>query len=171
MEIAIIVALIGAVIAVVGWFANSFLRRREEDRKRKIEEKSKAKELSLEVLSICSRRAVYTRMHAQTDHSAMFSSLASCRSDLQQILPKIEPEENQELIADVISKLDLIERKKEDIEVINQAKLDIIKSLVKFSERAKVSYVLPRPTTKEEFFSIEDVNKPPIGPESPTGSM
>lgn len=167
MKIAIITALITAATAIIGWFVTAYLSRRKEDRAREIEKKGASKDLIREVLSACYTRAVYTRTHAQLDHNAMFRSLASCRSHLQKVVTRIEPKDNQQLVADIISQLDFIERNKEDFNKINQAKLRIIGSLAKLSDEVGVSYVLPHSTTEDVFFSIEEANMPPTGPESP----
>lgn len=174
MDIAIIgilIAALAAIVPIIGWFVVSYLQHREQDRERKIEREDEAQELIRKVLTLCNRQALYTRMHGQVDPDAMFSSLASCRIDLQKILYHIEPMENQELVTDVINKLLVIEKNKKDFKIIDQAKLDIIDSLVKLSERAKVSYFLPHSITEEAFDDIEGANKPLVGPESPTKSI
>ena len=62
------------------------------------------------VLSVCYRRAVYTRVHAQLDHDAMFRSLDAYRCRLQKISARVEPEQQQQRVADVIGELDFSER-------------------------------------------------------------
>jgi hypothetical protein len=128
--------------------------------------KDTTQNLIVEVLSACSRRAVYTRMHAQLDHDAMFRSLADCRSKLQSIVARIEPKNLQQMVADIIGELDFIERHKENFEKINEAKLRIIASLEKLSNAAGVSYTLPRSMTEEVFWSIEEANQLPTRPDS-----
>lgn len=123
-----------------------------------------------EVLSTCSRRAVYTRTHAQLDHDAMFHSLTDCRSKLQSIVARIKPKNLQQMVADIIGELDFIERHKENLEKIDQAKLRIIASLEKLSNAAGVSYTLPRSMTEEVFWSIEEANQPPTRQDSGTNT-
>ncbi len=128
--------------------------------------KEGTQELIQEVLSACSRLAVYTRMHAQLNHDAMFRSLADCRKELQRIVAQIEPKNLQQMVNDVIGELDFIERHREDFEQIDQAKLRIIALLENLSRSAGIAYTLPRSITEEVFWTIEEANQSPTGPES-----
>jgi hypothetical protein len=130
-----------------------------------------SKDIIRQVISICNRRAVYTRMHAQQSHVAMFQSLSECRRDLAKIAMYIEPRKQQQIVQDVIGELDLIERHdftKKELEKsfdeiydeINQSKLRIIALLDKLCKSAKVSYTLPSSTVEDVFWSIEEANKP-----------
>jgi TIR domain len=128
-----------------------------------------------EVLAACYRRAVFTRFHAQLDAQAMLDSLAECRSTLQRIVVFVEPEELQRLVAGIIGELDLIERIGKEpftwnglgtMGTIDGAKLRIINALVELSKAAKIPFVLPTSMTEEVFWSKEDADKPPEGPET-----
>ena len=161
MDNTILVAIIAAGVAVAGWFVRFALKRWSAKRDRDIQYEDASKGLIQDVLRICHRRAVYTRTHAQLDHKAMFSSLNSCRIELQKIVPRIENPKAQELAVNIIGQLDTIERSQEDFNTIDQAKLSIIDSLLKLSKTANLPFALPKGLTEEVFFSIEDANKPP----------
>ena len=99
------------------------------------------------VISICYRRAVFTRYHAQLDHEAMFASMSECRAALQPLVIYVEPEDNQRLVAGIIAELDLIERINQQpftweasgtAGTIDGAKLRIIHALSKLAESVSI---------------------------------
>ncbi len=161
MDTAILLALIGPAVTIIGWFMISYLSRRKDDRTRKIDKNETDKDLIREVLSACNTRAIFTRTHAQLNHKAMFESLSTSRTALQIKQSKIESKKDQQLVANIIVQLDFIERNKKDFDKINQAKLSIILSLQNLSVSAGVPFVLPRSPTEEIFFSLEEANQPP----------
>ncbi len=129
-----------------------------------------SKETIREVISICNRRAVYTRVHAQLSHIAMFQSLSECRRDLAKIAMYIEPKKQQQIVQDVIGELDFIERNdytKKELEKpsyeineeINRSKLRIISLLDKLCKNAGITYTLPTSTVEDIFWSIDEANQ------------
>ncbi len=167
MQTPIIVALVAATVAISGWFVTSYLSRRTSDRERGIKRKESQEALIREIIAACHTRAVYTRAHAQLDWNAMLRALAKCRSTLQSDLAKIDRQDQQQLVASVISDLDSIERHPDDFDQINILKRRIIWAVKKLADSANLKYTLPASTTEEVFFSIEDAMAIPAGDESP----
>ena len=161
LDDAILIALIGAAVTILGWFMISYLSRSKEDRTRKIDKNKANKDLIINVLSACNTRAVYTRTHAQLDHKAMFQSLTKSRLTLQDAASRIESKNDQQLVVNIVGQIDFIERNKKDFDKIDQAKLKIIALLKKLSDSAGVPYVLPQSITEELFFSLEEADQPP----------
>jgi hypothetical protein len=102
-----------------------------------------------------------------------------CRIALQKQITYIEPEDAQRLVAGIIGELDFVERRKTAMLTggyeanwglapqINSSKIRIVKALLELKKVAEISFVLPSSITEEVFFSEEDANAPPEGPESP----
>lgn len=122
------------------------------------------------VLSVCYRRAIFTRLHAQMNHGAMLASLASCRVALQKRVVNISPTDCQALVAGIIGEIDLIERTLSKqywtAETIDGAKLRIIHSLRALATKADVPIEFPRGITEELIWRRSDADLPPAGPET-----
>ena len=129
-------------------------------------EKLRTKDDIRKILSLCNRRAIFTRFHAQISPEAMFESLDDCRLSLQKMAGSIETEDLQQKVAEISSNLDLIERQKqrfetsfdEDRDLINDAKLKIIIVLTELSEQVDVPYTLPKSLKEGIFFSKDEAN-------------
>lgn len=125
------------------------------------------------VLRACYRRAIFARFQAQMSHVAMFNSLAECRTTLQKLVVLVQPESSQRLVAGIIGDLDLIERRRESVlsyrdfrsdeELINSAKLRIIRALLDLRDAAAISLPLPTSVTDEMFWSERDASRKPQG--------
>ena len=135
-----------------------------------------------QVISICYRRAVFTRFHAQLDPEAMFASLAECRVALQPLVTYVEPEDNQQLVAKIIADLDSLERihrqhfgsyhydevtKAE----INSVKLRIIHALSELAKSVSIPFDLPKSLTEETFFDKRAADAPPEVHEPPNTAL
>jgi len=134
-----------------------------------------AKSAIRDILATCYRRAVFTRVHAQLNHQAMFKSLAECCQGLQRLIMYVEPLQNRRLVAGIIAELDLIERVSSEpftwsysgtAGTIDGGKLRIISSLSELAKAIDTPLALPSSITEELFFSEEDANKPPEGHET-----
>jgi TIR domain len=132
------------------------------------------------VLSVCYRRAIFTRYHAQMIHESMFASLADCRVSLQKLVTCVTPAECQQLVAGIIGELDLIERVNSvgftwngsgTAAAIDGSKLRIIHALLELASRAKLPLEFPKTLTEELIFSQEEASSPPAGPETWEGSI
>jgi hypothetical protein len=127
-----------------------------------------------DVISACYRRAVFTRYHAQLNHEAMFKSLSDCRRALQTLISYVDPLNNKRLVAGIIAELDLIERVGAQpftsgaAGTVDSAKLRILAALFVLAKQAKTELVLPSSVTEELFFTEEEANAPPQGPETPS---
>lgn len=128
-----------------------------------------------EALSICYRRAIFTRYHAQMNHEAMFASLAECRIALQKIVVHVTPLECHRLVAGLIGELDLIERVQAagftwqgsgTAATVDGSKLRIIHALLELARCAKLDFELPHSLTEEIIFTPDEANSPPEGPET-----
>jgi len=128
-----------------------------------------------DALSICYRRAVFTRLHAQMDHGAMIASLADCRVALQKLTPRISPADCQRLVAGIIGEIDLIERTHAQgftwsgsgtAATIDGAKLRIIHSLGELSKKAGMPLELPRSLTEELIWGRSEADMAPAGHET-----
>lgn len=121
-----------------------------------------------EVLSLCYRRAVFARVHAQISLSAMYASLSDCRSSLQKLIVSVAHDEAQRLVAGIVGELDFLERRQnvpgdwwtENAPEINGAKMRIISSLIRLSRIAKIPYNLPTSIVEDAFFGKEDADAP-----------
>jgi hypothetical protein len=129
------------------------------------------------VISICYRRAVFTRFNAQLEPEAMFASLAECRVALQPLVTYVEPEDNQQLVAGIIADLDSLERIHRQHfgsyyydEVtkakINSVKLRIIHALSKLAKSVSIPFDLPKSLTEETFLNKSDADARPKGHEA-----
>jgi hypothetical protein len=124
------------------------------------------------VLSICYRRSIFTRFHAQLDQAAMFTSMSECRVALQKQIVFVRPREAQQLVAGIIGELDLVERVSREeftqaglgtMGTIDGAKLRIIAALRTLAEMSDTPLALPRSLTEEFFWTQEDADAVPAG--------
>jgi hypothetical protein len=155
--------LAGAIVASGAGIIGYLFRRRQERKK-----------LIRQVLSLCNRLAIYTKMHAQAHPDAMFPALEDCRTSLQPIAPLVEPENQQRLVRNIIDELLYIRGRenafyeaaddpavREIKEEIDAAKRNIIGNLVEVSELANVAYDSPRDLTQSDaYHTVEEANRP-----------
>jgi hypothetical protein len=133
------------------------------------------------VLSLCYRRSIFTRYHAQLSSEAMFASMSECLVSLQKQIVYVRPPEAQQLVASIIAELDLAERahKKERTEdnidttgIIDGVKLRIIAAMRTLAKMSGTPLELPTLTTTEEiFFTKEDADADPSGPYTPPSML
>jgi hypothetical protein len=129
------------------------------------------------VLSLCYRRSIFTRYHAQLSPEAMFASMSDCLVALQKQIVFVRPRKAQQLVASIIAELDLVERahKKESTGdnvdttgIIDGAKLRIITAMQTLAKMSGTPLELPTLTTTEEvFWSQKDADAEPSGPYTP----
>jgi len=156
----------GSIVAFGGGIIGYLFRRRQE-----------RKNLIRQVLSLCNRLAIITKMHGQTDPAAMFAALEEIRRSLQPIEDYVEPENRKRLVKAIREELLYIRRRKKAFdeateaddnsavqkikEEIDTAKRNIIGNLVEVSELANVAYDLPRDLTQSDaYFTVEEANRP-----------
>jgi hypothetical protein len=156
----------GAIVASGAGIIGYLFRRRQERKK-----------LIRQVLSLCNRLAIYTKMHNQTDPAAMFAALEECRRSLQPMVDYVEPENRKQLVRAIIEELLYIRGRKKAFdeadeaadypalqeikEEIDTAKRNIIGNLVEVSKLANVAYDLPRDLTQSEsYLTVEEANRP-----------
>jgi hypothetical protein len=132
------------------------------------------------VLSLCYRRAIFARFHAQLDHSAMLTSMSDCRVALQKQIVFVRPRKAQQLVAGVIAELDLVERVSRQTftgeglgtaGTIDGAKLRIIAALQTLADMSDTPLELPGSITEEIFWTQEDADAAPTGPETRAGGL
>jgi Effector-associated domain 11 len=119
-----------------------------------------------EVLSLCYKRAIFTRLHAQLSLEAMIESLIDTRIQLQKKVIGIEPKKARELVVQIISEIDYIERLFEEgldknWERINPAKLRIIASLISLSQIIEYEFEIPTSLSENVFFTKEEADLKP----------
>ena len=130
------------------------------------------------VLSLCYRRSIFTRYHAQVNREAMFASMSDCLVALQRQIVYVRPSEAQQLVASIIAELDLAERaqKKESTgdnidtaAIIDGVKLRIIAAMRTLAKMSGTPLELPTLTTTEEeqFSTKEAADATPSGPYTP----
>jgi len=131
-----------------------------------------------EVLSVCYRRSIFTRYHAQLNHKAMVASMSDCRVALQKKIVFVRPRRAQQLVAGIIAELDLVERINHEeftwlglgtMGTVDGAKLRIIAAMRALAEIAGSPLELPTSTTEELFWTREDADAMPSGPETSEG--
>src|SRR5215217_1806651 len=167
----IIAASIGALVsAIIAYYLGGVRERQKWERERE----QTAQERVRQVLSVCNRLAIYTKMHAQMKPDAMFLALEDCRTSLQQLSDLVEPENQKRLVRDIIAQLLYIRERKKAYEAaddpavreireeeIDTAKRNIIGNLVEVSKLANMAYDLPRDLTQRGvFFTVEEANQP-----------
>jgi len=124
------------------------------------------------VLSICYRRSIFTRFHAQLSHDAMFESMSDCRVALQKEIVFVRPAAAQQLVAGIIAELDLIERVRQDkftwhglgtMGMVDGAKLRIMAALRSLAQIASIPFELPTSVIEDVFWTREDADAVPGG--------
>jgi hypothetical protein len=97
------------------------------------------------ILADCHRRALFTRMHAQMNVEAMFSSIGKCRESLQAQIAKIQNKGLQEEAIELLAAVEGIERLKgqPNPDKINKFKLAALHSFRKLSDATGINYPLP----------------------------
>jgi hypothetical protein len=129
-----------------------------------------------EVLSVLYRRSIFTRFHAQVSSEAMFASMSDCRVALQKHIVFVRPREAQQLVASIIAELDLAERASKEeftrdgldaVAAVDGVKLRIIAAMRTLAKMSGTPLELPTATTEELFWTAEDADAPPVGPETP----
>src|SRR4051812_43725726 len=118
------------------------------------------------ILKDCYRRALFTRMHAQINVDAMFSSIRECRIAIQKRIPEIRSERLRDISMGLLETVEQIERAKEqqgyNADEVNKLKLG---ALHRFRELAKLtggSYALPKEGRLGEgaYFKAEEADAP-----------
>lgn len=123
-----------------------------------------------EVLSLCYRRSIFTRYHAQLSSEAMFASMSDCRVALQKHIVFVRPREAQQLVASIIAELDLVERVHQEgsdwtRQIVDGAKLRIISTMRTLARISGTPLELPTSITEESFWTQEDADAGPTGSE------
>ena len=103
------------------------------------------------ILDDCYRRALFTRMHAQTDWDAMFASIDECRLSLQKNIPNIRHKDLQDTAVELLATVEQIGRHKPiresdqvDVEAaINKLKLAALHSFRVLAAVTGGRYPLP----------------------------
>lgn len=120
------------------------------------------------ILSACYRRAIFTRMHAQLSHEAMFASISDAIGMVQPLIPRIESEELQEIAANIVAELDFIVRcgmendYYDHTQQINTAKIQILHSLILLADKTSAKFTIPsHRLTEDAFFTKEEADNPP----------
>ena len=133
-----------------------------------------------EVLSTLYRRSIFTRFHAQLSAEAMFASMSDCRVALQKQIVFVRPREAQRLVASIIAELDLVERAGQRLftgeipdmmRAVDGAKLRIIAAMGVLARLSGTPLELPALPTEELFWTLEDADAPPSGPEAWEGNI
>jgi len=128
-----------------------------------------------EVLSLCYRRSIFTRFHAQLSAEAMFASMSDCRVALQKQIVFVRPREAQQLVASIIAELDLVERVSQKefaweglgtIGTVDGAKLRIIAAMRTLAKMSGTPVEFPTSITEELFWAPEDADAAPSGQET-----
>jgi|GEM_PF-5540493 hypothetical protein len=125
----------------------------------------KSIEATTRILSGCYKRAIFTRTHAQMNHEAMFSSITSCRQQVQNEIPHISIEKWKQPAANILAALEAIEREEKsepwDFDKIDTYKLQALKGFQYLSRETKISYPIPENLTEEVFFDKKEADLPP----------
>jgi hypothetical protein len=132
------------------------------------------------VLSILYRRSIFTRFHAQLSSEAMFASMSNCRVALQKQIVFVRPREAQQLVASIIGELDLAERVYTkgftweglgSMGTVDGVKLRIIAAMRTLAKMSGTPLELPTMPTEELFWTLEDADAAPSGPEAWEGNI
>jgi hypothetical protein len=121
-----------------------------------------------EVLANCYRRALFTRMHAQIDINAMFSSIDRCRQCLQRNIPNIRGETLQTTAIELLAAVEQIQRREnpsqswDDTRAINKLKLTALHLFRKLAATTDGRYPLPEPGNLAEavYFTQQEADAP-----------
>ncbi|MDY6895675.1 MAG: TIR domain-containing protein [Thermotogota bacterium] len=131
------------------------------------------------VIEVCYRRAVFTRMDSEIHLPSMFTSLHECLREIQKILPSISDQGLQYLVLQIVMHLDEIERigknreKSEKIvqwsnslpsgerQKIDEQKIPIIKLLLELRREVGIAISLPTALNFDHFYSLDEANQVP----------
>ena len=132
------------------------------------------RDIALEVIQACFRRAIFTRMAAEIKLEAMYSSIGRSLSAVQNLIPHIRDQALQFACLEIVGALDAIERiqleSKAQISVglppelqieIDQNKMKIIRLLLEIRRAARIPMQLPFALQINHFFSQEEADSPP----------
>lgn len=101
-----------------------------------------------DILSLCYRRALFTRTHAQIELQAMYASLDDCREKVQRKVPLIASPDLQQASADIVGQLDTIKRQQttneNNFDEIDTAKRRILEKLIVLARGIGVPFSVPR---------------------------
>lgn len=122
-----------------------------------------------DILERCYKRALFTRMHAQLDHAAMYASIDQCREVVQARVPSIRSKESRAAAVELLSILEAIGKfgtksaEFGDAEKINSLKLAALGQFRKLASNVGAEYVLPAPGTLGEttYFTQKEADAPP----------
>lgn len=117
-----------------------------------------------QILSLCYRRAVFTRFHAQLNVEAMFASMTEARAGLQKLVMSIEDPTVRREVVGLIAEFDAVERLRSPPgppEAINATKLRLIAGLNRLGAIEGIDFPLPSGPLEDVFWTREDADSPP----------
>jgi hypothetical protein len=119
------------------------------------------------ILANCHRRALFTRMHAQLNIDAMFSSIDQCRECLQRSIPNVRGENLRKTAMELLAAVEQIQRCKpirssDDILAINKLKLAALHSFRELAAAIDGRYALPERGKLAEtvYFTEQEADAP-----------
>ncbi|HLK60268.1 MAG TPA: TIR domain-containing protein [Chthonomonadaceae bacterium] len=133
---------------------------------------SEEQELVRELIGICNRRALFTKMDSEINMEAMFDSLGECLAGVQRISSKLHQPDLQYTSLLIVRDLDEIERlrmrdfgaisnfwpqrAREDME---RLKISIIGHLHQIRRRSGIQFQMPTSLRFDHFYSVEQANE------------
>jgi hypothetical protein len=119
------------------------------------------------ILTNCYRRALFTRMHAQLNIEAMFSSIDQCRECLQRNIPNVRGKSLQDTAIELLATVEQMQRCKplcgySDLETINKLKLAALHSFRSLAAAIDGRYPLPERGNLAEtvYFTQQEADAP-----------
>jgi len=132
------------------------------------------KDLALQVVKACFRRAVYTRMDSEIDTRTMYDSIGAAIGLLQMIIPQIQDQALQYDCNEILVHLDQVDRTRllaperiadfvsAPIKLkINHSKQQVVQLLLNIRRTAGIPMQLPTALRSEHYFGIDQANGPP----------
>ena len=119
-----------------------------------------------EILHDCYKRALFTRMHAQTNLPAMFASINTCREVVQNKIPEIRQDRLQDIAVDLLATLEEIdghaESGKEDFDEINKLKVAALRDFRRLAIATGNNFHLPNSgkLAIDKYFSAAEISAP-----------
>ena len=129
-----------------------------------------------EIIEVCYRRAIFTKMDSEIRLSAMFKSLQECMRTVQIVVPSIRDQSLQYLALQIEKHLDELERIGRDYtdddswsfklspterQRIDEIKLGIINTLLELRRKAGIAITLPTTLEFDHFYSVNDASQKP----------
>lgn len=120
------------------------------------------------ILSDCYRRALFTRMHAQTSQEAMFTSIGECRVVVQKEIPSIRRKDLQGIAVELLATIEGIEgrnpiKNEDDVAAVNKLKLAALHYFRALAMEVDSSYPLPEngKLAEASYFTEAEASAPP----------